>query len=88
MDIISISSEALSKSEEVGKIPKYSDEEISEFLKYKPFSAFQYEFYKKYDPERAEQIITDLMNNDNDKDHDNIQSNNSIMNNYRIINTD
>ncbi len=65
-DIVEISSKTVTKSEETNK-SDYNDEEIAEFLKDKPYSAFQYEFYNKYTLDNGKSYITDVMDRYNNK---------------------
>lgn len=55
------SSNSVTSVEEVEKTG-YTEEEIAEFLKDKPFTAFRYEFHQKYAPDKGIPYITDVMN--------------------------
>lgn len=59
-DIVEISSKTVTASEEINK-SEYNDEEITEFLKDKPYSAFYYEYYQKYASDKGKSYITDVM---------------------------
>lgn len=53
-------SQLAAQTNEVSKT-EYSEEEIAEFLKDKPYTAFNYNFYKEYAPEKAKKsIINDM----------------------------
>lgn len=54
------SSNSVASVEEVEKTG-YTKEEIAEFLKDKPYTAFRYEFHQKYAPDKGISEITDLM---------------------------
>ena len=55
------SSNSVASVEEVEKTG-YTKEEIAEFLKDKPYTAFRYEFHQKYAPDKGIPYITDVMN--------------------------
>ena len=56
MDKVEISSQSVTNSSEVNA-SEYSAEEIAEFLKDKPYTAFKYEFYDTYAPDYAKTFI-------------------------------
>lgn len=60
MDKLELSSQSISMYETV-KTSEYSDEEIAEFLKDKPYTAFIYEYHQKYTPDKGKAYITDLL---------------------------
>ncbi|WP_143815560.1 hypothetical protein [Mucispirillum schaedleri] len=61
MDKVDITSKETIQVETVNK-SDYSDEEISEFLKDKPYTAFSYNYYNKYAKEQqAKEYIYSIM---------------------------
>lgn len=56
MDKLDLSPQSVAISNEV-TAPEYSDEEIAEFLKDKPYTAFKYNFYDAYAPDYAKEFI-------------------------------
>lgn len=60
MDKVDITSKETIQIETVNK-SDYSDEEISEFLKDKPYTAFMYEYYEKHTLGSGKPYVTDFM---------------------------
>jgi len=64
MDKLDLSPQSVAISKEV-TTPEYSDDEIAEFLKDKPYTAFKYDFYNTYAPDYAKEfIINEIMHYD------------------------
>lgn len=60
MDKLDLSPQSIAISKEV-TTSEYSDDEIAEFLKDKPYTAFMYEYHQKYTPDKGKAYITDLL---------------------------